>query len=116
MRKARWPCRKCLKCVSAYASQKTATVARSLEGADMKKNEALKLVKELGEGVITKVAEYGVDLEDFGPLVNGYVAYHKLGLKGVSELMDIAIKMIEHDAFSELMKIKDVSKFMEMPK
>ena len=82
----------------------------------MTKDEALELVKEFGEGVITKIAEYGVDLEEFGPLVNGFVAYNKLGLKGVNELMDIAIKMIEHDAFSELMKIKDVSKFMEMPK
>ena len=82
----------------------------------MTKDEALELVKEFGEGVITKIAEYGVDLEEYGPLVNGFVAYNKLGLNGVNELMDIAIKMIEHDAFSELMKIKDVSKFMEMPK
>lgn len=82
----------------------------------MTKDEARELVKEFGEGVITKVAEYGVDLEEFGPLVNGFVAYNKLGLKGVNELMDIAIKMIEHEAFSELMKIKDVSKFMEIPK
>ena len=116
MRKARWPCRKCLKCVNAYASQKAATVARSLEGADMKKNEALELVKELGEGVITKVAEYGVDLEEFGPLVNGYVAYHKLGLKGVSELMDIAINKVKPDVLIELALINDLYKFTEMPK
>ena len=93
-----------------------ATVARSLEEADMTKDEALELVKEFGEGVITKIAEYGVDLEEYGPLVNGFVAYNKLGLKGVSELMDIAIKIVEPDAVSELMQIKDLSKFMEMPK
>ena len=93
-----------------------ATVAGSLEEADMDKNEALELVKEFGEGVITKIAEHGVDLEEYGPLVNGFVAYKELGLKGVNELMDIAIKIVEPDAVSELMQIKDLSKFMEMPK
>ena len=81
----------------------------------MRKDEALELVKELGEGVVTKVAEYGIDLEEFGPLVNGFVAYHKLGLKGVSELMDYAITMVEPDVLIELALINDLSKFMEMP-
>jgi hypothetical protein len=93
-----------------------ATVAGSLEEADMRKDEALSLVIEFGEGIITKIAEYGVDLEEYGPLVNGFVAYNKLGLKGVNELMDIAIKIVEPDAISELMKITDLSKFMEIPK
>ena len=75
-------------------------MARSLEGADMKKDEALELVKEFGEGVVTKVAEYGIDLEEFGPLLNGFVAYHKLGLNGVSDLMDQAIKMVKPDSVS----------------
>ena len=48
--------------------------------------------------------------------MNGFVAYNKLGLNGVNELMDIAIKIVEPDAVSELMQIKDLSKFMEMPK
>ena len=91
-------------------------MARSLEGADMKKNEALELVKELGEGVVTKVAEYGIDLEEFGPLVNGFVAYHKLGLNGVSDLMDQAIKMVKPDALIQLALINDLSKFMRIPK
>ena len=90
-------------------------MARSLEGADMRKEEALELVKELGEAVVTKVAEYGIDLEDFGSLVNGFVAYHKLGLNGVTDLMDQAIKMVEHDALIQLALINDLSKFMEMP-
>jgi len=82
----------------------------------MKKNEALELVKELGEGVVTKVAEYGIDLEEFGPLVNGFVAYHKLGLNGVSDLMDQAIKMVKPDALIQLALINDLSKFMRIPK
>lgn len=76
----------------------------------MTKDEAQKLVKEFGEGIITKVAEYGVDLEEYGPLVNGYVAYKQLGLKGVSELMDIAIKIVEPDAVMEMMKFIQVQK------
>lgn len=91
-------------------------MARSLEGADMKKDEALELVKELGEGVVTKVAEYGIDLEEFGPLLNGFVAYHKLGLNGVSDLMDQAIKMVKPDALIQLALINDLSKFMRIPK
>ena len=91
-----------------------ATVARSLEGADMTKDEARELVEELGESIITKLAEYGVDLEEFGPLVNGFVAYNKLKLKGISEFMDLAINIIEPDAISELMNIDDVSKFAEV--
>jgi hypothetical protein len=87
-----------------------ATVAGSLEEADMTKDEAQELVKEFGEGIITKVAEYGVDLEEYGPLLNGYVAYKQLGLKGVNELMDIAIKIIEPDAVIEMMK------FIQVPK
>jgi len=82
----------------------------------MTKDEALSLVKEFGEGVITKIAEYGVDLEEYGPLVNGYVAYNKLELKGVNELMDIAIKIVEPTALVQLAMMKDVSKLMEMPK
>ena len=82
----------------------------------MKKDEALELVKELGEGVVTKVAEYGIDLEEFGPLLNGFVAYHKLGLNGVSDLMDQAIKMVKPDALIQLALINDMSKFMRMPK
>lgn len=85
-------------------------MAGSLEEADMTKDEAQKLVKEFGEGIITKVAEYGVDLEEYGPLVNGYVAYKQLGLKGVSELMDIAIKIVEPDAVMEMMKFIQVQK------
>lgn len=91
-------------------------MARSLEGADMKKDEALELVKEFGEGVVTKVAEYGIDLEEFGPLLNGFVAYHKLGLNGVSDLMDQAIKMVKPDALIQLALINDMSKFMMMSK
>lgn len=82
----------------------------------MTKDEALELVKEFGEGVITKIAEYGVDLEEYGPLVNGFVAYNKLGLKGIADIMDKAIKIIEHDALIQLAKLEDVSKLMEMPK
>jgi hypothetical protein len=82
----------------------------------MKKDEALELVKELGEGVVTKVAEYGIDLEEFGPLLNGFVAYHKLGLNGVSDLMDQAIKMVKPDALIQLALINDLSKFMRIPK
>jgi hypothetical protein len=87
-----------------------ATVAGSLEEADMDKNEALKLVKEFGEGIITKVAEHGVDLEDYGPLVNGFVAYKELRLEGVNELMDIAIKIVEPDAVREMVKFIEVLK------
>ena len=82
----------------------------------MKKDEALELVKELGEGVVTKVAEYGIDLEEFGPLLNGFVAYHKLGLNGVSDLMDQAIKVVKPDALIQLALINDLSKFMRIPK
>lgn len=82
----------------------------------MTKDEALELVKEFGEGVVTKVAEYGVDLEEYGPLVNGFVAYHKLELKGIADIMDKAIKIIEPDALMQLAKLEDVSKLMEMPK
>ena len=82
----------------------------------MKKDEALELVKEFGEGVVTKVAEYGIDLEEFGPLLNGFVAYHKLGLNGVSDLMDQAIKMVKPDALIQLALINDMSKFMMMSK
>jgi len=85
-------------------------VAGSLDGADMRKDEALSLVIEFGEGVMTKIAEYGVDLEEYGPLANGFFAYKQLGLKGVSELMDIAIKIVDPDA------VREMSKFMEMPK
>jgi hypothetical protein len=91
-------------------------VARSLEGADMKKDEALEIVKELGEGIITKLAEYGVDLEEFGPLVNGFVAYHRLRLKGISKPMDIAIKIVERDAIILLESINDLSKLEEISK
>lgn len=87
-----------------------ATVAGSLEEADMTKDEAQELVKEFGEGIITKIAEYGVDLEEYGPLVNGFVAYKQLGLQGVSELMDIAIKIVEPDAVMEMLKFIQVSK------
>jgi hypothetical protein len=88
-------------------------VAGSLEEADMRKDEALAFVKEFGESIITKIAEYGVDLEEYGPLVNGYVAYNKLELKGVNEIMDIAIKIVEPTALMELAMIEDVSKLME---
>lgn len=87
-----------------------ATVAGSLEEADMDKNEALELVKEFGEAVITKIAERGVDVEEFGPLVNGFVAYKELGLEGLNELMDIAIKMVEPDAVMEMVKFIKVAK------
>lgn len=87
-----------------------ATVARSLEGADMDKNEALELVKEFGEGVIMKIAERGVDVEEFGPLVNGYIAYRECGLEGRNELMDIAIKIVEPDALIEMIEFIKVSK------
>lgn len=70
----------------------------------MDKNEALELVKEFGEAVITKIAERGVDVEEYGPLVNGFVAYKECGLEGRNELMDIAIKMVEPDAVMEMVK------------
>ena len=81
-----------------------ATVAGSLEEADMDKNEALELVKEFGEGVIIKIAERGADVEEFGPLVNGFIAYKECGLEGRHELMDIAIKIVEPDALMEMIK------------
>jgi hypothetical protein len=37
-------------------------------------------------------------------------------LKGVNELMDIAIKIVEPTALVQLALMKDVSKLMEMPK
>lgn len=82
----------------------------------MTKDEAQELVKEFGEGIITKVAEYGVDLEEYGPMVIGFLAYNKLQVKGVNESLDCAIKIVENDAMSEVTKIEYMLMFGEVPK
>lgn len=73
-----------------------ATVADHWRSDKMSEQAGLSILVELGEALITKMAEHKLNIEDLGPIVCGYIAYNVFDLQGHSKLLDQAVK--EHEA------------------
>lgn len=73
-----------------------ATVADHWRSEKMSEQAGLSILVELGEALITKMAEHKCDIEDLGPILCGYIAYNVFDLQGHSKKLDKAVK--EHEA------------------
>ena len=60
----------------------------------MTDNDAIKMLRELGEIYATALAEKGHNIDEKSPLMNGLAAYYMLGLRGEFEELDEGVDLI----------------------